>query len=52
MEASTQSPPSEKETPPLRTAKPPPPPSQYLIRGARLPWVDESKLQGTRVPRE
>lgn len=32
--------------------KPPPPKSQYIIEGARLPWVKESSMEGSRTPRK
>lgn len=48
-QASNQPPEALATKPP--TAKPKPPESQYLILGARLPWVDESKLKGSREPR-
>ncbi len=46
----TQLQPSHQKPP--QQGKPPPPASQYLIEGARLPWVNESAMKGSREPRK
>lgn len=49
-EADQDEKPNGSEAPPPRP--PSPPQSQFIIQGARLPWINEKKLRGSREPRK